>query len=68
MKLEQKTEFCILILLKDKAPGMLMPPSVGDTVNESVVIQGHEIRFATVALAAETKEIRRQLIEVVEGT
>ena len=52
--------------LADKAEGLLLHPSVGDTVNESVVIQGHEIRFATVDLSADTKEIRRQLLEVLE--
>jgi hypothetical protein len=34
-------------------------------VNESVVIQGHEIRFVTVDLAAEAREIRSQLLRVV---
>lgn len=52
--------------LADKAEGLLLHPSVGDTVNESVVIQGHEIRFATVDLSADAKEIRRQLLEVLE--
>ncbi len=35
-------------------------------VNEAVVIQNHEIRFATVDLAATTKEIREQLLQVLE--
>ena len=34
-------------------------------VNESVVVQRHEFRFATVDLAAEAKEIRSQLLRVV---
>ena len=51
--------------LADKAEGLLLHPSVGDMVNETVIIQGHQIRFATVDLSANTKEIRRQLLEVV---
>jgi 5-methylcytosine-specific restriction enzyme subunit McrC len=48
------------------ASGLLLHPSVGDMVNESVVIQGHEIRFATVDLGADAKEIRSQLLQVLE--
>lgn len=51
--------------LADKASGLLLHPSIGDIVNESVVIQGHEIRFATVDLGADAKEIRRQLLQVL---
>ncbi len=47
------------------ASGMLLHPSVGASVNEHVIIQGHEIRFATVDLAAASAEIRRQLLAVV---
>jgi len=53
-------------LLSNKASGLLLHPSVGDMVDEAVVIQGHEIRFATVDLGAEAREIRRQLLKVVE--
>ena len=48
------------------AEGLLLHPSVGETVNEAVVIQGHEIRFATVDLGADSKEIRKQLLEVLK--
>ena len=51
--------------LADKAEGLLLHPSVGDMVNETVIIQGHQIRFATVDLSANTEEIRRQLLDVV---
>lgn len=51
--------------LADNATGILLHPSVGDMVCETVTIQGHEIRFATVDLGATAKEIRRQLIDVV---
>ena len=53
-------------LLAEKASGLLLHPSVGDMVNEAVVIQNHEIRFATVDLAATAKEIREQLLQIIE--
>ncbi len=48
-------------LLADTASGLLLHPSVGSTLNESVLIQNHEIRFATVDLGATASEIRSQL-------
>jgi 5-methylcytosine-specific restriction enzyme subunit McrC len=50
----------------ESAAGLLLHPSVGDMVNEAVVIQNHEIRFATVDLAATAKEIREQLLQILE--
>lgn len=52
--------------LAANASGLLLHPSVGCMVNESVVIQGHEIRFATVDLGTDAKEIRSQLLQVLE--
>jgi len=52
--------------LATNATGLLLHPSVGNMVNEAVVIQNHEIRFATVDLGATAKEIREQLLQVVE--
>ena len=52
--------------LSENASGLLLHPSVGDMVNETVVIQNHEIRFATVDLGAKAKEIREQLLQVLE--
>ena len=52
--------------LSANATGLLLHPSVGDMVNEAVVIQNHEIRFATVDLGATAKEIRAQLLQVLE--
>lgn len=49
------------------ASGLLLHPSVGDMINEIVEIQGHKIRFATVDLGAEAKEIRIQLLEVLNA-
>ncbi len=53
-------------LLAENASGLLLHPSVGDMVNEAVVIQNHEIQFATVDLGATAKEIREQLLQVLE--
>ena len=52
--------------MADHAEGLLLHPCVGPTVDESVVIQGHSIRFATVDLAASIPTIRRQLLNVVQ--
>lgn len=50
----------------DVSEGILLHPSVGgEIINEAAVIQGHKIRFATVDLAAEAKEIRKHLLYVV---
>lgn len=51
--------------LAASAAGLLLHPAIGEMVDESVVIQGHEIRFATVDLGAEAREIRRQLLQLV---
>lgn len=52
--------------LSVNASGLLLHPSIGEMVNEMVVIQGHEIRFATVDLSADAKEIRAQLLRMLE--
>ena len=52
--------------LADNASGILLHPSVGEMVNEAVVIQNHEITFATVDLTAPAKEIPDQLMKVLE--
>ena len=54
--------------LAEKAAGLLLHPAVGNMVNESVVIQDHQIRFATVDLGASTRDLRKQLLDVVEMT
>jgi len=41
---------------------------VGKTVNQFVVIQNHEIRFATVDLGATARDIREQLLQAVGVT
>jgi len=52
--------------LADHAQGLLLHPAVGENLDETVVIQGHAIRFATVDLAASAAEIRLQLLRVCE--
>ncbi len=54
--------------MADKALGMLLLPSAGDSVDETVVIQGHKIRFATVDLTAPAREIRSRLLALSEFT
>jgi 5-methylcytosine-specific restriction enzyme subunit McrC len=49
------------------ASGLLLHPSIDGTIDETVVIQGHAIRFATVDLGAPTREIRSQLLRVVDS-
>ncbi len=51
--------------LAASAAGLLLHPAIDEMVNEAVVIQGHEMRFATVDLGAKAGEIRKQLLQVV---
>jgi 5-methylcytosine-specific restriction enzyme subunit McrC len=51
--------------LADHAVGLLLHPAVGEMIDETVVIQGHAIRFATVDMAAPTTDIRNQLLRVI---
>lgn len=53
--------------LADCASGLLLHPAIGLSVDETVVIQGHAIRFATVDLAASVEEIRNQLLSFATG-
>lgn len=47
--------------LADAASGLLLHPSVGEEVDQTAVIQGHGIRFATVDLTASPADIRSRL-------
>ena len=51
--------------LSRDATGILLHPAVEDDVDEAALIQGHEIRFATVNLAADCWTIRRRLLDLV---
>ncbi len=52
--------------LSDCASGLLLHPSAGGAVDETVVIQGHGIRFATVDLTESPAKIRSQLLRLCE--
>ncbi len=52
--------------LAEHATGLLLHPAIGDNIHEAVVIQGHAIRFATVDLSASTRDIREQLLLLIE--
>ncbi|MBU2845206.1 5-methylcytosine-specific restriction endonuclease system specificity protein McrC [Acidithiobacillus ferriphilus] len=52
--------------LANNATGLLLHPSVGDIVNESFVVQNHKIQFFTVDLGATAREIRSQLLQVLD--
>ena len=51
--------------LSAHSTGILLHPAINDAVDEAVVIQGHEIRFATVDLAADSRAIRRRLLDLI---
>ena len=53
--------------LADTASGILLYPAVNCSVDESVDIQGHNIRFTTVNLAATPGEIRHRLLELIDS-
>ena len=53
--------------LSRNASGLLLHPSINGMIDESAIIQGHNIRFATVDLAAAAPEIRRQLLSVIDA-
>ncbi|MBS1943365.1 MAG: 5-methylcytosine-specific restriction endonuclease system specificity protein McrC [Bacteroidetes bacterium] len=53
--------------LADNASGLLLHPAIGKAIDETVVIQGHPIRFATVDLAASAGKIRAQLLRLCEA-
>ena len=45
--------------------GVLLYPAIDDCVDQLATIQGHQIRFATVNLAADSRTIREQLLRIV---
>jgi 5-methylcytosine-specific restriction enzyme subunit McrC len=52
--------------LADSAGGLLLHPSVGPELDQTVVIQGHCVRFATVDLTASALDIRSCLLRLCE--
>ncbi len=51
--------------LDQGSAGLLLHPSIGEWVDETVVIQGHAIRFATVDLSAPASTIRQRLLDMI---
>lgn len=51
--------------MAENASGLLLHPCIGNSINESVVIQNHKIKFATVDLSASAKDIQARLLEIV---
>ena len=51
----------------DRAEGLLLHPSIGESIDEAVVIQGHRIRFMTVDLTATSSAIRNELMRTVRS-
>jgi 5-methylcytosine-specific restriction enzyme subunit McrC len=49
----------------DRADGLLLHPAINGHVDESVVIQGHRMRFATVDLAGNHGEIKQRLLQLI---
>ncbi len=49
-----------------RAEGLLLHPAISFSVDESVVIQGHSIRFATIDLAASASTFRMHLLRLLE--
>ena len=50
----------------NSASGMLLHPAIDRHVDESVMIQGHQIRFVTVDLSAKPESIRRALLAAAD--
>jgi 5-methylcytosine-specific restriction enzyme subunit McrC len=47
----------------NRAEGLLFHPAIGELMDETVTIQGHSVRFATIDLSASAKQIRSQLLK-----
>jgi 5-methylcytosine-specific restriction enzyme subunit McrC len=54
--------------LLERSEGVLLHPAIDKNLDETVEIQGHRIRFATVDLAASAETLRKQLRETITGT
>ena len=54
--------------LDNKSAGILLHPAIGESVDESVFIQGHQMRFSTVDLTKSHQEIKESLLALVMTT
>ena len=53
-------------ILDSTAAGLLLHPALSSAIDETVIIQGHPIRFATVDLTASSSEISNRLIQLLD--
>jgi len=53
-------------ILDTTAAGLLLHPALNSTIDETVIIQGHPIRFATVDLTASSSEISNRLLQLLD--
>ena len=53
--------------LDEAVQQIILDPSIGEMMDESVDIQGHKICFSTVDLSASEQVIRDQLLELVSN-
>ena len=51
--------------LNENSSGMLLHPAIGEDVDESATIQGHEMRFSTVDLTQPHEVIKNRLLSLV---
>ena len=54
--------------LDNNSAGILLHPAIGESVDESVFIQGHQMRFSTVDLTKSHQEIKKSLLALVMTT
>ncbi len=52
--------------LNKNSTGMLLHPAIGENIDESATIQGHEIRFSTVDLTKSHEAIKNRLLNLVK--
>ena len=52
----------------EKSAGILLHPAIGESIDESVFIQGHQMRFSTVDLTKSHKEIKESLLALIMST
>ena len=53
--------------LNKNACGLFIHPSIGEDMNEYIVIDNHKIQFSTVNLASSAIEIRKQLLKIIKS-
>ena len=51
----------------DQASGLLLHPAINGDFDESVAIQGHQMRFVTIDLAGSHLQIKERLLALVHS-